>query len=174
MNINSFKAALATPARINQFRVELSFPGYVGNGALAAQKSQFLVSASEMPGSSIPPIPVAYRGRTVNYPGDRNFFPWNITILNDTDFAIRSAFEEWLNGIDNHTTGNGILTPLLVQTDMTIYQLDKNDTVLKEYRLINAMPVDVAPIGVNHAASDTISESNVSIVYDYWVSDTTS
>ena len=83
-NVERFKSALTNGGlRPNQFAVQLSFPTYVAGGANAVAKSPFLVNISEMPGSTINPATVLYRGREVLFSGDRVFAPWTITVLND-------------------------------------------------------------------------------------------
>ena len=61
----------------------------------------FSVSGAALPGSTIGNTPVNYRGRVVNFGGERTFTPWTITVYNDTSFAVRDALEIWQNGINN-------------------------------------------------------------------------
>ena len=60
-NVERFKAELNNGgARPNQFSVQLTFPVYVQGAALAGNKSQFLVTAAELPGQTIGVAPVFY------------------------------------------------------------------------------------------------------------------
>ena len=94
-NISDFKAQLTGGgARANQFRVELSFPSFVTLGAIAGVQAQFLCNAAQLPSSTIEPITVLYRGRPVNFAGERTFQPWTISVYNDTNFNIRNALEQ--------------------------------------------------------------------------------
>ena len=56
-------------------------------------KARFLVKAANLPASNVAPIEVPFRGRVLKIAGDRTFDTWTITIINDTDFAIRSALK---------------------------------------------------------------------------------
>ena len=52
---------------------------------------------ASLPGSTIAPIEVPFRGRKLQIAGDRTFDPWSITVINDTDFDVRNHYEEWMN-----------------------------------------------------------------------------
>jgi hypothetical protein len=107
-DIADFKAQMTGGgARPNQFRVELIFPSYVVAGILASAQAQFLCKAAQLPASTIENIPVQYRGRAVNFAGERTFAPWTVTVYNDTNFNVRNAMERWSNGIQNYQTTNG-------------------------------------------------------------------
>ena len=88
-------------ARPNLFEVVLAFPDGVVDDSVSDldAKARFLVKAAALPASNIAPISVPFRGRTLKIAGDRTFDEWTITVINDTDFAIRSSFERWMNSI---------------------------------------------------------------------------
>ena len=105
-NVERFKSELTNGgARPNQFAVQLTFPNYVISRAAAVTKSPFLVTVAELPGQSLGVTPVYYRGRLIKMAGDREFAPFQITVLNDSGFTIRSAIEQWMNGIENTPAG---------------------------------------------------------------------
>ena len=81
------------------------------------QKSRFLVKAAALPASNINPIEVPFRGRSLKIAGDRTFDTWTITVLNDTDFAIRSAFEKWMNSMNRMEDATGTQDPTDYQSD---------------------------------------------------------
>ena len=173
--ISEFKNALANGgARANQFRVELTFPGTVASGALASAQGQFLCRAASLPGSTLTDIPVAYRGRVIHVAGDREFQGWAIQVLNDTDFGMRNAFEQWMNAVNNHSQMGGETQPATYQTDLIVHQLDKDDAILKTYTIVDAYPVQLGDIQVSHDAANQIEQFDVNFVFNYWTSDTTS
>ena len=93
--ITDFKSKLSGGgARSNLFEVVLSFPDAAPADTNVLDKSRFLVKTAALPGSTVTPLEVAFRGRTLKLAGDRTFESWTITVINDTDFAIRSAFEQ--------------------------------------------------------------------------------
>jgi hypothetical protein len=165
-NVERFKAELANGgARPNQFAVQLTFPNYVASRAAAIKKGPFLVTAAELPGQSIGVAPVYYRGRLVKYAGDREFAPFNCTILNDSSFTIRTALEQWLNGIEDMQNKTGRLVPAQYQTDMFITQLDRNGIVLKSYKLLGAFPTEIGTVPLDFGSNDQMSNFPVSFQY---------
>ena len=77
-----------------------------------------MCKAAQLPASNIAEIPVPFRGRVLKVAGDRTFDPWTITVINDTDFKIRTAFEKWMNGINKHDDNSGIVTPSQIIREM--------------------------------------------------------
>jgi hypothetical protein len=165
-NIETFKSELNNGgARPNQFAVQLSFPNYVASRAAATAKGPFLVTTAELPGQTIPEATVFYRGRQVHMAGDRNFTPITFTVLNDSGFTIRTAIEQWMEGIEGLNTKTGRLNPSTYQTDMYIYQLDRNGAILKQYKLRNAFPLDLGAVPLSFEANDQLSSFQVSFRY---------
>ena len=108
--ISDFKSKLTGGgARPNLFEVVLAFPTAVSpvNENEVLQKSRFLVKAAALPASTIAPIDIPFRGRILKIAGDRTFETWTITVMNDTDFMIRSAMEKWMNTM-NQTCMNWV------------------------------------------------------------------
>lgn len=165
-NVESFKAELTNGgARPNQFAVQLTFPNYVTSRAAAVRKGPFLVTAAELPGQTLGVTPVYYRGRLIKLGGDREYAPFNCTVLNDSGFTIRTALEQWMNGIENNLTKVGRLQPRDYQTDMFISQLDRNGVVLKQYKLLGAFPVEIGAVPLDFGTNDTMSSFPVSFQY---------
>jgi hypothetical protein len=172
-NIADFKSQLiGGGARANQFRVELSFPSFVTLGVVAGAQAQFLCNAAQLPASTIEPISVLYRGRPVNFAGERTFAPWTISIYNDTNFNIRNALEQWSNGIQNNGATNGITNPLNYQVDLSVHQLDRNGAVVKTYKFVDAFPTEAGDIQLGYDQGNAIETFNTTFNYNYWVSDT--
>jgi len=165
-NVERFKSELTNGgARPNQFAVQLTFPNYVSSRAGAVTKSPFLVTVAELPGQSLGVTPVYYRGRLIKMAGDREFAPFQITVLNDSGFTIRSAIEQWMNGIENMANKTGALQPAQYQTDMFVSQLDRNGAVLKQYKLLGAFPVDLGAVGLDFGSNDQLSTFSVTFQY---------
>ena len=172
-NISDFKAQLTGGgARANQFRVELSFPSFVTLGTVAGVQSQFLCNAAQLPSSTIEPISVLYRGRPVNFAGERTFQPWTVSIYNDTNFNIRNALEQWSNGIQNNGATTGITNPLNYQVDLAVHQLDRNGATVKTYKFVDAFPTEVGDIQLGYDQGNAIETFNVTFLYNYWSSNT--
>jgi len=173
-NISDFKAQMiGGGARANQFRVELAFPSYVQAGALVGLNSQFLCKASKLPASTMDSAQVFYRGRPVNFAGERTFQPWGITVYNDTTFSIRNAMEIWSDGILNHGQTNGRVNPRDYQVDLLVHQLDRNGATVKTYKFVDAYPTNIGEITLDYETNNQLETFDVEFTYNYWTSDTT-
>lgn len=174
-NIADFKAQMiGGGARPNQFYVQLTFPSYVGLGVVAGQQAQFLCRSAQLPASTIEPITTLYRGRPVQFAGERTFAPWTVSIYNDTTFNIRNALEVWQNGIQNYNTTLGKTSPSEYQVDLSVYQLDRSGAIIKSYKFIDAMPVNIGPIQLDFDQQNQIEQFDVEFTYNYFTSNTTS
>lgn len=176
LRVDDFKGKLTGGgARPNLFDVNVNFPPYVSElGGNITETTNFLCKAAQLPGSTMGMIPVPFRGRQIKVAGDRVFEPWTLTIINDTDFAIRDAFERWMNGINGHESNTGLTNPVSYQSDMDVRQLDKNGEVIKTYRIRGAFPVNVSPIDLAYDNNDAVEEFTVTLEFQYWASNTSS
>lgn len=168
-NVERFKSSLTNGgARPNQFMVQLSFPTFVASQSLAVARAPFLVSVAELPGQTVNPAIVQYRGREVKFVGDRIYAPWTITVLNDAEMSIRTAMEQWMNGMEDYAAKFGRLQPAEYQRDMQVFQLDRNGNALKSYNIVNAFPVDLSPVALDFGANDQISTFTVTFQYQHF------
>lgn len=168
-NVERFKSALTNGgARPNQFAVQLSFPTYVPAQSIAVARAPFLVNIAELPGQTVNPAIVQYRGREVKFVGDRIFAPWTITVLNDAEMSIRNGIEQWMNGMEDLANKIGRLQPSEYQRDLDVFQLDRNGNILKSYKLVNAFPVDLSPVALDFGANDQISQFTVTFQYQHF------
>ena len=166
-------------ARPNLFECELYFPDDAvpedtTRDALT-DRTRFLVKAANLPASNIAPINIPFRGRNLKVAGDRTFDPWTITIINDVDFSIRTAFERWMNLINKHEDNAGITDPTLYQKDLYVKQLGRAQVggtvpqteakipVLKQYRFLGTFPTNVSDIALSYETSDQIEEFSVTM-----------
>jgi hypothetical protein len=170
-NIADFKAQMiGGGARPNQFRVELTFPTYVTLGVIAGQRAQFLCRAASLPASTIETISIPYRGRPVNFAGERSFQPWTVSIYNDTTFNIRNALEQWQSGIQQYNTTNGRVNPTDYQVDLSVHQLDRNGASIKTYKFTDAFPTNIGAITLDYEQQNAIEQFDVEFVYNFFTS----
>ena len=164
-------------ARPNLFECELFFPDDAipvdSSKDEIADKSRFLVKAAQLPASNIAPILVPFRGRNLKIAGDRTFDPWTITIINDVDFKIRTAFERWMNLINKHEDNSGLVDPTAYQKDLFVRQLGRANVsgptpqsdaqlpVLKMYKFHGTFPTNISDNPLSYDSSDTIEEFTV-------------
>ena len=167
--IDDFKAQLiGGGARANQFRVTITPPSGIATG-LDVRRASFLCRASSLPAFTLPAIPIPFRGRNIYVAGDRTFDdPWTTTFLNDTDFGLRNSLELWSNGINDLAEATGVTAAADYQTDLTVQQLDRDDTVLKTYIFRNAYPLEIASIDLTAESADSIEEFEVTWRYQHF------
>ena len=166
--ISNFKSKLTGGgARANLFEVVLTFPDAAQPDQDVLDKARFLVKGANMPASNVSPIEVPFRGRTLKIAGDRSFESWTVTVLNDTDFAIRSAFEKWMNTINRLSDNTGLVNPADYQADAYVYQLDRDGSTLRSYRFFDTFPTQVGPIELSYDAQG-IQEFTVELQVQYW------
>ena len=168
-NIDDFKANLiGGGARANQFRVTITPPSGIAI-RLDLRRTSFLVTASNLPGSTLGEIAVPFRGRNIYVTGDRPApETWTVTFFNDTDFMIRNAMERWHNGINDFANNTGVTTPADYQTDLFVEQLDRDDTVLKTYILRNCFPVSTSAIDLSYDATTEVETFDITWRYTHF------
>lgn len=188
--ITDFKTALAGGgARPNLFEVHLpKIPRVAPSGRIAweAESFQFLCKAAALPASNIAPIDVPFRGRILKVAGDRTFDTWTVTIINDENFALRTAFEAWMNGISKLDNNTGATNPDSYMSRAIVHQLGRgarrgkeskravnqaggsNIKPLRTYLFYDIFPTNVAQIDLSYDSSDTIEEYTVEFQVQYW------
>jgi len=176
-NVAEFRANMVGDgARPNLFSVSLIFPTIVANGQTAGQKVTFMAKTAQLPGSTIGTVPVYYFGREMKFAGNRTFADWSLTIINDEDFSIRNAVENWMNSI-NSNAGNirnsSALTNTSYTVDAQVTQYGKTGGELKKYKFVGLFPIDLAPIDLDWGSNDSIEEYSVTFAYQHWETDTT-
>lgn len=166
--ITDFKSKLTGGgARANLFEVVLTFPDAAAPDTNVLEKSRFLVKGANLPASNVAQIDVPFRGRVLKIAGDRTFDTWTVTVINDTDFAIRSAFERWMNTINKVSDNTGLTNPADYQADAYVYQLDRDGSVLRSYRFYDVFPTNVSAITLAYD-SQGIQEFTVELQVLYW------
>jgi len=172
LGVTDFKSKLiGGGARANLFKVTCNFPaGTDGDSELAS----FLIKAAQLPASTVGEVAVPFRGRQFKLAGDRTFEDWTVTVINDTDFRLRNAFERWLNSINAHNTNTGATNPSDYQVDLFVEQLDRNGDILKKVIFRDAFPKNVSAIELSYETVDAIEEFTVDFAVNFWESDTTS
>ena len=192
-NISQFKSAMrGGGARPNLFEVAIpEFPSFVGGGVYGnVDKAtlRFMCKAANLPAANIAPIDVPFRGRILKVAGDRTFEPWTITVINDEDFRLRTAFEAWGNGISKLDNATGATNPGVYMKDGFVYQLGRGATissvqptggisgkgptesaiVLRAYKFIDIFPTNVSEIALSYETGDTIEEFTVEFQVQYY------
>ena len=168
-NIDDFKANLiGGGARANQYRVTITPPPGIAIG-LDVRRTSFLVTGSNLPAQALGEIAIPFRGRSIYIAGDRTFDEtWTTTFMNDTDFMIRNAMERWSNGINDLADNTGVIAPADYQSDLTVEQLDRDDTVLKSYIFRSAWPTGITAIELTSEAAADVETFDVTWRYQHF------
>ena len=166
--LDEFKANLiGGGARANQFRVTFNTPGAIATG-LDVRKASFLIKAAALPGRTLSEITIPFRGRNLYIAGDSDFDTWDTTVINDTDFNARTAIERWQNAINDTALNTGLTNVVDYTADLTVEQLDRDDTILKSYILRNCFPTVVAAIDLSYESANAIEEFTVTWRYSHF------
>jgi len=180
--LHDFKSQLrGGGARPNLFEASIpAYPAGVSNaGTLwnntTSRDFRFLCKAAQLPASTVAEVPIPFRGRILKVAGDRTFEPWTVTIINDEDFNLRSAFEAWMNSINDLSHATGITNPESYMCNGYIAQLgrgnarnsttheqnNKEQQVLRSYKFTGMFPTEVGAIDLSYDSTDTIEEFTV-------------
>lgn len=166
--VDDFKSKLVGGgARPNLFRATINFPSYAGGDS---ELTSFMCKAAQLPSSVIAQIDVPFRGRQLKIAGDRTFENWNITVIQESTMEVRNSFERWLNGINEHVNGTGLVNPVDYQADMLVEQLDRNDNVIKAVNIRGAFPVNLGAVELSYETTDALAEYTIEWAYQYWES----
>ena len=81
---------------------------------------------------------------------------------------IRNAMELWQNGINSYVDNTGVVSPSDYQTDLTVEQLDRDDTVLKSYIFRNAFTLNISAIDLSSAEVTEIETFEIEWRYQHF------
>ena len=177
--IANFKSQLVGGgARPNLFEVELAtLPDGISWPENAQRTWTYLCKAAQLPASNIAQIDIPFRGRIFKVAGDRTVEPWTVTVINDENFEIRNAMEQWVEKMAKLSDNIGNVNPNGYMVNAKVYQLGRGsnpgtagntavdngdrNSVLKEYEFIDIFPTAVSPIDLSYDSSDAIEEFTV-------------
>lgn len=169
-NIQDFKSNLKYGgARTSLFSVQITNPA----NTIADLQTPFFIKAASLPGININPLSVSYFGRPIKLAGNREFEDWNVTVINDEDFKIRNAMEQWSNSINGFET-NVRKFPTSehsqYKSTATITQFSQTGSALRTYKFIGIFPTNIAAIEMDWE-NESVQNFGVTFSIDYWVVD---
>jgi len=175
-SISTFKAAFNGGTRPNRFQVDMStaFPTETEVFSPNANE-KFKIYATSLPSAELGTIQVPYRGRILNFAGDRNYSAWTIGIYDDNNVDnLWRSFQHWKDRIDGHVShqvGGG--EPVAdfaystLQTTWSVDQLDLNGNVIRKITLFNCWPEQITALNLDMKSAD-FSRFTVNLVFDYY------
>ena len=174
----SFKTKLAAAgggARPSLYKVAINDAAKIFS---LTENETLLVKAASMPASNIAPLAVNYAGRAYKWQGFRTDDIWNVTVINDENFSIRSKMMEWMrflsgkmdgsrtatygNPLNSSNTGSGYWDGNAVVT-----QLGTGGDDLAFYNIKNMWPTELGEIAVDWS-NDAMEEYTIGFAYDHW------
>ena len=173
-------------ARPNMFEVNITLPEQIAPNGDISQDMRFLVKGAEIPAAIIGNIPVPFRGRVLPVAGDRTFPTWTVTVINDAQFNIRDAMEQWSNLINDLQFDVGDINPADYQTKAEVFQLSRQSQgsggqsagkggeiiqTLRTYNFEGIYPTEVSAIALDYGATDQVEEFQVTFNYLFWTTD---
>jgi len=182
--LSAFKSRLSGGgARPNLFEVSIaSFPSSIQDAWNADENEsfKFLCKSATLPASNVANVDVPFRGRILKVAGDRTFDPWTVTVINDEDFKVRTAFEKWANVMSKLDDATGVSNPGSYMTDAEVSQLGRgaslnattNDggqsEVLRTYRFYDIFPTAITEIALSYDTGDTVETFDVTFQIQYF------
>ena len=167
-NINEIRSQLTLGgARPTLFQCNITNPA----NSAGDLKTPFMVRASQDPAATLGFIEVPYFGRKTKIAGDRTFAEWTVTVINDEDFLIRNAMEEWMQNINSHVgnvRGFGSASDLSYKSQGQITQFSKTGVPIREYTFNGLFPINITEMDVAWDATDVLQEFQVTFQYDWW------
>ena len=187
--ISEFKTKLAGGgARPNLFEVKMpNFPAGIIDqyqnspwGKNEQEDFAFMCKAAQLPASNTPSIPVPFRGRILKVAGDRTFDDWTVSVINDEDFKLRTAFEQWANIMSKLDDATGVTNPSSYMSDAYVQQLGRGaqaataenaggeSSVLRTYKFYDIFPTTVSEIALSYDTSDEAETFDVTFKVQYF------
>jgi len=159
-SIDQFKAQLIGGGpRANRFKV---FIPRAGN------KIEFLCKAANIPAGTLGEVIVPFRGHNLKLAGERTFEDWQITVINDVEFSVRSGLEAWQEEIQALDSGEGSTSTDYLISRAFVEQLNKDDSVLARYEFFNMFPKNIGAIELSYDTVDALEEFTVDFTFSHW------
>lgn len=182
--LDTFKSKLlGGGVRPNFFEVELKFPSLGIDDNDVSDRTRFLVKGANLPASIVAPISVPFRGRELKIAGERSFDTWTITVINDSNFTLRDAFEKWMNVINKVSDNAGEVDPTIYQQEAYVHQLGRAPItnqagvpatsgntipILRSYHFHGVFPTNVSSIELSYDNNNVIEEFSVEFQVQWW------
>ncbi len=98
-------------------------------------------------------------------------YHFEVVLLNDPDWQNRTAMEEWMNQISNHSQNTSSLPAAGVYGQGTVQQLGRSGNTIRTYRLQDILPTQIAQIELTMDAAGTPEEYAVTFAVNNWTVD---
>lgn len=166
-SIVDFKNNFNGGTRTNRFIVRPTWPTGVNPGN---QETFFKIVSASLPAVVINAITVPYRGRVINFAGDRTYSPWTVGVYDDGNTNnLWRAFQRWKELLDGHYTHKVARNDFRYRTLQTTWQIDQLDingiNPIRRIMLYKCWPSVVSEINLNMGEVNFVSFT-VQLTYD--------
>jgi hypothetical protein len=151
-------------ARQTLFQINLNNPVDPGGDA----KPRISAKATQLPSWTVSEIEAPFMGRKVYFQGQRTFDPWTFTVINDEDYVVRNAMEQWsnyINSVQGNVRLNGSPDDSALKATGQIYQYSKTGAVIRVYSMLGAWPQAIGTTSLDWS-SDAIQEWECTLRFD--------
>ena len=167
MNINQFRQTVVGLARGTTFRVVCSGAAH---GRLTNKDLTFTCKAANLPASTIGSIPVSFFGRKVNYPGDRTYADWTVTIIGTNTWKTYQELYNWQQAMNrsvgNYATSNNA-NNFKANANVIVY--DQTDKITMQFTLVGLFPTNLADVSLDWGNTDQEVDFTVTFAFDWAV-----
>ena len=172
--VTDFKSNLKQGgARPSLFTVVLRYPDGI---TAPPTQSKFLIKGASIPASTIGAYDVYYHGKAIKVAGDRSFDTWETTIINDEDYGIRIALENWMELVSDHKLNTRSKDKMSLKEgenapykkDIIVTQFSKEGEHLQHYHFLGAFPTALSTIALDWGTQE-IEEYTCTWTYDRWM-----
>jgi hypothetical protein len=181
--------------RVNRFKVtgpikskiQISTGTGTGTGTtttattVSNSTTDFHIRSASIPGSYINPVSMNWRGRTINFPGDRSYEPWQIVVVDDTGKGnvLYNGFLTWHKEINDaalNKSSDGAVIPSpknsFSPSDWIVKQLEPNGVnYVKQFKLKNCWPLAIGALQLDMSQDNTIAAFAVTMRYSHYETD---
>lgn len=177
---NMLQRTVGDGARATKFQILFQFTN--PKSAPSADDMMVLAKTTSFPGKSHATIDFKFKGRSIPLRGQTKYTQtWECTFYLTEDHALKNAFENWIEALDerhnymqalpagvaetqrlHNTTKNYTTTIILYQRNFD----DDQDTAV--YEMHNVFPIEVSPIQYNYEQQGQIQEFTVTFAYSYF------
>jgi hypothetical protein len=174
--LNNFKNNFVGGTRQNRFRVLGTFPSTSSQettstttSTTSTNLSEFHIRSTLIPTLQTSTVAYDFFGRKLNYPGEKLYSTWSVTVLDDTNANnLWTRFHNWQNNINNHVLNETkyVQNHSGYKTKWTVQHLDLNGNILKTFILAGLWPRTVNEISFSHSRTNALNTFNVVFVYD--------
>ena len=91
----------------------------------------------------------------------------SLTFFVDRMFDIKLFFDKWADGVVNRNSNHANYQSNYL-TDITIKQLDENDSVTYQVKVLDAYPMSVNSLTLDHGLTNTTHKLSVQFHYRKW------